>query len=566
MKKITFFGLAMAVFTLAGAGMSAKAQDTIQYVHKSETPQIFEEASSTDDPVVIDAGVNKGNSYVRHNYRSFAVYKDTMFTIVSTTDSVEKIEKTVRTDTVKAKHRHQLQMYIGGGWGSLNYRLANNGVVTGAPLALAEIDYAYFFHKNVGIGIGLRISNTTSVARLQGNRLWSGVTDTDGEIYDHTTLIKSWRERETMHTLDIPLSLQAQFYFNEKEKAGMYFGVGASLRINGHNRFNVKEGDIEDRAYYPATHLSLDHLHEFGDRDLKQVGRMDLRRLGAGVFGDLGFLFRVGRVTDLAVGGYFQYTVTDMSPANKTALGFGNNTFTFMPAYQSAIATTEASAAHPWEAGLKLGLRIRPGKDKVKKTEEETIRMVPVVLSDTTVTLITRKEWLKTHEKDTAFTDHRVNVIAGGVAGSGAGTADEGKTSKGKVPAGYDKGEGKRDYNTAIDFNSYKYKYHIIYFRFDSDRLTDEAVEHLNRILALLQEDENRVVVIDGHTCEMGPDAYNMRLSERRADVVADYLTEHGISEKRMLVRYHGFHEPSSDKPHPLSQDRRVVVRISISQ
>ena len=538
MKSFTLFHLALAGMFVAGAFCKAEAQDTIRFVRSSSQPQMIEEQTGVDEPVLIEEGENKGNSYVRRHYRSYALYQDTVYSVVTRTDSVEEMVKTLKTDTIKNPRRHQIQMYLGCGWGSLNYRLTNGGTVTGAPLALAELDYAYFFHKNVGIGIGLRVSNTTSVARLNGYRQWTGVTDTDGETYDHTTYIRQWRERETMHTLDVPLSLQAQFYFNEQEKAGMYFDAGASLRITGFNRYNVKEGNIEDKGYYPATHLTLEQLHEFGNRDMRQVNTLAIKRLGAGVFGDLGFLFRVGKITDLAIGGYFQYTVTDMNPQPRGPLGFGSTVFTFMPVYAGAMATNEASAAHPWEAGLKIGLRIRPGKDKVTEKEVQTRRLVPVLRKDTSKTVVAREEAVKEIERDSI-------IIAV------------------KVPEGYSQGKGKRAYNTDIDHDKYQYDYNIVYFDFDSPRLSDGMKKLLDNVIEILKADEDKVVVLDGHACKTGPSEYNMRLSERRADAVADYLEKHGIAKERMLVRYHGFKEPSSDKPHPLSKDRRVVVKVS---
>ena len=462
MKKTTYLlslsiGAALILSTAA-----SNAKDTLRIVRPSGSAEIVKEELQPTDAAMPELGENE--VIVENGYRSYAVYTDTVITIVNKTVDEERVEKRMKSDTIRASRRHQLQMYLGGGWGSLNYGLSNGGTVSGAPHALAEIDYAYFFHKYFGIGVGLRVSNTTSVARLAGSRVWNGVTDTDGETYNHTTDILSWRERETMHTLDVPVMLESQFYFNDKEKAGMYFDLGASLRVTGMNRFNVKEGNIEDKAYYPATHLTLTQMHEFGNRDMRQVGNLGIKRLGAGVFADMGFLFRIGKITDLALGGYFQYTVTDMNIDNRQALGFANSTFSFMNNYVGAMNTSEATAAHPWEAGLKIGLRIRPGKDKVTQIEERVKVLVPVERRDTMVDLAVRRELIETVEP-------KVEI-------------DNSKISRAKKQP------------TVI-------RDHVVYFNFDKSYLNEEAVKYLDSILGELKS-EQFDLVIDGHACEMG--------------------------------------------------------------
>ena len=61
----------------------------------------------------------------------------------------------------------------------------------------------------------------------------------------------------------------------------------------------------------------------------------------------------------------------------------------------------------------------------------------------------------------------------------------------------------------------------------DSIAILDQAVDTLNRY-------PNVRVEVDGHTDSIGTDEYNQSLSERRARIVFDYLTSHGISASRL--------------------------------
>jgi len=63
----------------------------------------------------------------------------------------------------------------------------------------------------------------------------------------------------------------------------------------------------------------------------------------------------------------------------------------------------------------------------------------------------------------------------------------------------------------------------------DSIAILDQAVDALKRYPEIKVE-------LDGHTDSIGTDAYNQKLSERRAQIVYDYLTAHGIDASRITA------------------------------
>jgi OOP family OmpA-OmpF porin len=67
---------------------------------------------------------------------------------------------------------------------------------------------------------------------------------------------------------------------------------------------------------------------------------------------------------------------------------------------------------------------------------------------------------------------------------------------------------------------------------------------------------------VDGYTDSTGSAAYNLGLSERRAQSVADYLTSHGISGGRMLVKGYRQENPVADNKtrEGRAHNRRVVL------
>ncbi|MDN4697325.1 OmpA family protein [Vibrio parahaemolyticus] len=97
-------------------------------------------------------------------------------------------------------------------------------------------------------------------------------------------------------------------------------------------------------------------------------------------------------------------------------------------------------------------------------------------------------------------------------------------------------------------------------FGFDSSELTYNAdLESLAEQLTQYSEDKVQIV---GHTDSTGPEAYNQRLSERRAQAVADYLKRMGIAESRLTVMGQGESHPiaSNDTVEGRAQNRRVEV------
>ena len=92
----------------------------------------------------------------------------------------------------------------------------------------------------------------------------------------------------------------------------------------------------------------------------------------------------------------------------------------------------------------------------------------------------------------------------------------------------------------------------------DSVAILDEAIDTLKR-------NPNVRVEVDGHTDSVGTDAYNQKLSERRAKGVYDYLTEHGIEASR-LDGPKGFGESqpidTNDTAEGRQRNRRTELKV----
>src|SRR5262249_6862872 len=77
-------------------------------------------------------------------------------------------------------------------------------------------------------------------------------------------------------------------------------------------------------------------------------------------------------------------------------------------------------------------------------------------------------------------------------------------------------------------------------FEFNKANLTAEGKAKLSDAVGIMKQHPTLRVAVEGHTDSIGSEAYNMRLSERRAQTVADFLAENGISRSRMDVKGFG--------------------------
>ena len=72
------------------------------------------------------------------------------------------------------------------------------------------------------------------------------------------------------------------------------------------------------------------------------------------------------------------------------------------------------------------------------------------------------------------------------------------------------------------------------------------------------------VIRVEGHTDSQGDDAYNLELSQRRAQAVVDYLVGKGVDRARLQAKGFGEARPLADNRtrDGRAENRRVVFTI----
>jgi len=103
-----------------------------------------------------------------------------------------------------------------------------------------------------------------------------------------------------------------------------------------------------------------------------------------------------------------------------------------------------------------------------------------------------------------------------------------------------------------------------IFFDFNKATLRPESASELDRLTELLKEMPKLKIEISGHTDNIGSAAYNIKLSESRAQAVVDYLIKKGIDKSRLEFKGYGFEQPiaSNDTDEGRQLNRRTEFKI----
>ena len=112
-----------------------------------------------------------------------------------------------------------------------------------------------------------------------------------------------------------------------------------------------------------------------------------------------------------------------------------------------------------------------------------------------------------------------------------------------------------------------------VLFDFDKAAILPKAQGTLHDVAGVIKEKgQGRGVRIEGHTDAKGTDAYNQKLSERRAEAVKQWLSQkEGLSGVKMTTQGFGTKRPvapntkpdGSDNPEGREKNRRVEIVLA---
>jgi len=109
-----------------------------------------------------------------------------------------------------------------------------------------------------------------------------------------------------------------------------------------------------------------------------------------------------------------------------------------------------------------------------------------------------------------------------------------------------------------------------LYFEFDEDSMSARTRRQLEIVAMMLKSDPAKKITLSGHTDALGTQEYNNSLSEKRADVVRDFLAAAGVSGAQIITIAKGASQPrrpnvtetGDDDPEGRRANRRTEIYL----
>ena len=105
----------------------------------------------------------------------------------------------------------------------------------------------------------------------------------------------------------------------------------------------------------------------------------------------------------------------------------------------------------------------------------------------------------------------------------------------------------------------------LVNFDFDRSEVKEQYLPEIESVARFMEQYPDRVVELEGHTDSRGTDAYNLGLSQRRAEaVMAELVGRFGISPSRVSAKGFGESQPvaNNDSEQGRAENRRVITVV----
>ena len=485
-------------------------------------------------PVTYTVSATEPSEIIDNDSLTKKIYYDTTFTVQCAMKTVEHVEKQEPQPAPAPKRpAHRIQALLGAGYSSMGYDLHSDGKETGFVGASAQIRYLYYFTENWGIGAGVGFSNYGSTGTLNTTTAFeTEIHDSDipsggttGEAYEHRVKTHDWREQQRAYMVDIPVMVQCIYPIPSVQMTNgplkIYADLGVDIGLTVAASRKLTGGSIEHVGWYKPWKLELSQIdgHDFYSENAsdfeKDKQNLKLRLPAIGIMADFGFAIPLREDLDLLIGLYANYIANDIC-AGKQDIGWRNTNETgyrehaFMNPYAGIIGTQYARAAHPWQAGIRVGIHFTPLAKPRKAKEIINTTYSRIQVCDTTYSLNERVE--------TSVKAVVVQQIKKVMAKS------------------------------------------VIWFDLNSSKPNLKPADILIRVAEILKENPFQKILVTGHASRDGDKAKNEQLSAARAKAVVDMLIELGVKPEQIESRAEGVARDYVQGAHDISLDRRVEI------
>lgn len=159
-----------------------------------------------------------------------------------------------------------------------------------------------------------------------------------------------------------------------------------------------------------------------------------------------------------------------------------------------------------------------------------------------------------------------LGAAVGGVAGGIIGNKMDKQAEKIKTEIPGAKvervGEG---INVTFDENNPDGSKAGVYFATNKFDISANSKLALDKLVKIFNEYPETNILVEGHTDDVGTDAYNLTLSQKRADAVGNFLKNAGIAATRLTIKWYGESQPKVENNSDANRalNRRVEFAVT---
>ena len=468
----------------------------------------------------------------------------TMFVAYSqTTETQSESPSTAPADTVTAEPQddfcpHRIWLRFGGGYANNTFKEIKDFAKRCSYTAMAEIGYTYFFHRNVGIGLGVGINHIGTIAKINHQDTYLGLIDPgyhNGDPYDLTYTMKDLKERQNVWAIEVPLSIQ----FEKKwGKNGIYAGVGVKGYFPFSTRVGFTSGTIDSDEIYDDwlnVHLKTLEVH-MDPKEFKGQSVKTKMRCSVDILGEFGGVIGISRSTDFYIGVYASYGFLNIIPKD----GIDLSGLDIKDPKLSQVANKYVNPTDKWhlfQVGLKLGFHFLPCKSC---TNDEYMRDHKRKYMD---------EMMKKQNEPIIITN-TVQEYYYFVPTISQELLDETANDPDKKQAIMDLAQSLSNIKILFDLDK------------DIPKLDDNKREHIKRAVELLKNNPDLKVIISGYTSPEGTVSHNQDLGHRRAIAVRESFINQGVPQDQIAVQNFTAEDPQHkvDIPETDYKEQRAVI------
>jgi outer membrane protein OmpA-like peptidoglycan-associated protein len=477
----------------------------------------------------------------------------TMFVAYSqTTTTKSEPQPTATADTVAEPKNdfcpHRILLRFGGGYANNIFKEIKDFATICSYTAMAELGYTYFFHKNVGIGIGLGINRIGTIAKINHSVTLPEVLDNayfQSNPYPYAMSFHAYdlKQKQGIWAIEVPLTVQFEKKFGERERNGIYAGVGVKGYFPFSSNIRFTDGviditEIVDRdglnVTFPANSIDI-HMEsqEFkGGISAKQKMRCSID-----ILGEFGGVFGLSRKTDFYIGVYASYGFLNIMPKE----GYDLSSYNQVDPRLGQITNQYVNTTDKWnlfQVGLKMGFHFLPCKNRGNDDYMRDLRRKYY------------KEMAKKQNEPIIVTNTVQEFYYYIVPTISEELLEETKNNA-------DKNKAIRDLAQSLS---------MIKILFDLDRdipkLNDRNKEDIKNAVAILKANPDLKIVITGYTSPEGSQAHNENLAQRRANAVKNIFVNDGVPADQIATNAFTAADPQHriDLPETEYFEQRAVI------